>query len=157
MQSAARYINRLTFTDRIIKNQTEGLTQADSMKQLPFPANCMNWILGHLLVYRMQILGMIDGASQADEAEFALYGNGSEPLTDSAKAIPLETLLPRLDAASGEIVTAFENMPAGRLAEVYDEEQGTTVDDHLSFYVIFHESYHAGQLEPLRELALAGK
>jgi uncharacterized damage-inducible protein DinB len=48
-------------------------------------------------------------------------------------------------------------MPPECLAEIYDEEQGTTVDDRLFFYVVFHESYHTGQLEPLRELALAGK
>lgn len=155
MPTATDCINQVELIDRVIKRQTEGLTHADSMKQLPFPANCMNWILGHLLVYRMQILGTINGASQPDEAEFALYGYGSEPLTDSAKAIPLDTLLARLDAASGEIITALENMPSERLVELYDEEQGTTVDDRLAFYVMFHESYHAGQLEPLRELALA--
>ena len=85
MPTVTQYVNHMEFIDRIIKNQTEGLSHADSMRQLPFPANCMNWILGHLLVYRAQILGLVDGVSQADEAEFALYGNGSEPLTDSAK------------------------------------------------------------------------
>ena len=156
MPTATDYTNHVKLIDRILKGKTEDLTHADSMLQLPFPANCMNWVLGHLLVYRMQILGMIDGVSQPDEAEFALYGNGSEPMTDSAKAIPLETLLTRLDAASAEIVAALEQMPPERLAAVYDE-RGRTVDDRLTFYVMFHESYHAGQLEPLRELALAGK
>ena len=154
MPTATEYINQIQFIDGIISSKTEGLTHADSMLQLPFPANCMNWILGHLLVYRVRILGFIDGASQPDAAEFSLYGNGSQPLTDSAMAIPLETLLARLDVASAEIIVALENMPPERLSALADE-QGRTVDNRLAFYVMFHESYHAGQLEPLRELALA--
>ena len=115
----------------------------------------MNWNLGHLLVYRMQYLGVIDGESQPDPDEFALYGAGSEPLTESDKAIALETLLGRLDEASASIVAALQAMPQSRLAEIFDAERGTTVDDRLQFYMIFHESYHAGQLELLYELARA--
>jgi len=155
MPTPRQYIDSVKRIDAIIKHRTEGLTHADSMRQLPFPANCMNWNLGHILVYRMQYLGVIDGSSQPDAGEFALYGAGSQPLTDSSQAISLPVLLRRLDAASQQIVAALQTMPVERLAEVYDQEQGTTVDDRLAFYVIFHEAYHAGLLEILQELALA--
>lgn len=155
MPTTTQFINHLQLMDRIVKGKTEGLTHADSMRQLPFPGNCMNWNLGHLLVYRMQYLGVIDGHSKPDPDEFAIYGAGSDPLTDSAKAIPLETLLTRLDDASAQVIAALEAMPPEKLAELYDAERGTTVADRLQFYLIFHESYHAGQLELLRELALA--
>jgi uncharacterized damage-inducible protein DinB len=150
-----QYINSVKRIDSIIKRQTAGLSHEDSLKQLPFPGNCLNWNLGHLLVYRMQYLGLLDGISRPDADEFARYGAGSPPLTDGSQAIPLETLLHRLDEASAQVVAALEATPAERLAEIYDAERGTTVEDRLSFYVIFHESYHAGQLELLRELALA--
>jgi hypothetical protein len=155
MPTPTQYINQIQLIDRIIAGKVEGLTHADSMKQLPFPGNCMNWNLGHLLVYRYQILGVIDGATEADPEEFAIYGAGSEPLTDSDAAIPLETLVERLGVASEAIVAALQAMPAGRLDEMYDADNGVTIDDRLQFYLIFHESYHTGQLEPLRELALA--
>ncbi|NJN83272.1 MAG: DinB family protein [Caldilineaceae bacterium] len=155
MTLTAQYIGSVQRIDRIIKAKTDGLTHADSMKQLPFPGNCMNWNLGHILVYRMQYLGVIDGSSKPDEAEFAIYGGGSPPLTDSAKAIPLESLLVRLDDASARVVTALQAMPAGKLAEMYDKEKGVTIADRLTFYLLFHESYHAGQLELLHELGKA--
>lgn len=155
MPTPSQFIFHVGLIDRIIKRKTEGLSHADSMKQLPFPGNCMNWNLGHILVYRMQYLGLIDGVSKPDSDEFAIYGAGSEPLTDSSKAIPLETLLARLDEASAMVVGALEKMSAEKLAEIYDADQGTTVDDRLQFYLIFHESYHAGQLELLYELAKA--
>jgi len=155
MPTRSQYIDRLKFADRLIKRHTEGLNHEDSMRQYPFPANCMNWNLGHLLVYRMQYLGAIDGHSRPDEAEFALYGAGSKPLQDSKKAIPLETLLVRLDDASAQIISALDAMPEGKLEEVHDPEDGETVDDHLFFYLGFHEAFHLGQVEVLRELALA--
>ncbi len=157
MPTVPQYVNHIRLIDRIVKGKTEGLTHADSMLQLPFPGNCLNWNLGHILVYRMQYLGVIDGVSKPDPAEFAIYGGGSEPLTDSDKAIPLEALLARLDEASVAVIAALESMPADKLAEIYDAEKGTTIDDRLQFYLIFHESYHVGQLELLRELALAAR
>lgn len=157
MITREQYVNQLSLIDRIIKSKTDGLTNEDSMRQLPFPGNCMNWNLGHLLVYRMKCLGLIDGESDADEAEFALYGYGSEPLTDIDKAIPLDKLLARLDDATAQIAAALEEMPDERQAELIDAERAVTVGDRLSFYLMFHESFHTGQLEPLRELALAHK
>ena len=50
MPTQTQFINHVRFIDRVIKNKTNGLTHADSMKQLPFPANCMNWNLGHILI-----------------------------------------------------------------------------------------------------------
>ena len=147
--------NILGTSNYVIKEKTEGLTHADSMLQLPFPGNCMNWILGHLMVYRMQCLGVIDGVSEADEEEFVLYGFGSEPMTDSDKAIPLETLLARLDAISEQITAALEEMPDSRLDELLDEEHGVTVAQRLHFNLVYHEAYHVGQLEPLYEQAIA--
>ncbi|MEX1020022.1 MAG: DinB family protein [Litorilinea sp.] len=155
MPTTAQYINSIKRIDTIIKRKTEGLTHAQSMKQLPFPGNCLNWNLGHILVYRMQYLGVIDGVSQPDPAEFKIYGGGSAPLTDSEIAMPLPTLLTRLDAASDQVITALQSMPAEKLNDIYDAEKSTTVADRLDFYLVFHESYHAGQLELLQELALA--
>ncbi len=155
MPTTVHFVENLKRIDRIIKNRTAGLTHEQSLLQLGFPANCLNWNLGHLLVYRQKILGVIDGVSQPDPAEFAIYGAGSEPLTDGTRALPLPVLLDRLQAISDKIVFALEAMPAARLAEVFDHEDGSTVDDDLFFYLVFHESYHAGQLEILQELALA--
>ena len=154
MPSPAQYIARIEYVDRNIKEQTENLTHADSMKQLPFPGNCMNWILGHILVYRDEYLGAIDGVSAPDAAEFAIYGGGSEPLTDSTKAIPLEILIERLDASSVRIKEAFQSLPEEKLNQPYESWAGNTLDDHLHFYVVVHEAMHLGQLEILRELAL---
>ena len=155
MPTPAQYINRIENTNRFIKTQIEGLTHADSMKQLPFPGNCMNWNIGHIMVFRDEYLGAIDGASVPDAAEYAIYGGGSEPLTDITKAMPLDTLIERLDASSAHLKTVFQLLSPEKLNEPYESWTGKTLDDHLHFYVVVHEAYHLGQLEILRALALA--
>lgn len=157
MSVITQCINSVKRIDGLIKRQTMDLTHEDTLLQLPFPGNCMNWNLGHILVYRAQYLGVLDGVSKPDPAEFAVYGGGSPALTDGSTAMSLETLIQRLDGASAQVIAALEALPAERLAEVYDAARGQTLEDRLTFYIIFHEAYHAGQLEPLRELALAAK
>jgi uncharacterized damage-inducible protein DinB len=155
MPTASQYIDRIEFADRIIKMRTEGLTHTDTMKQLPFPANCMNWNLGHILVFRDVYLGAIDGISSADSAEYTIYGAGSEPLTDSSKAMPLETLIERLDESSDRLKAALRSLQPEKLNELYESPSGTQrLDDYLLFYIVVHEAIHLGQLEILRELAL---
>ena len=102
-------------------------------------------------------IGLFSWPYQSSEAEFGLYGAGSEPLTVSHKAIPLETLLLRLEEASNTMLTELGKMPLEKLDEIIDEENGTTVAQRLNFYLLFHEAYHIGQLELLQELILSHK
>ena len=157
MSLIRQFTRNIQFIDRVVKGKTEGLTHEDSMKQLSFPGNCMNWNIGHLLVYRERYIDMLTGGDEASEAEFAMYGAGSEPLTDGETAVPLDTLLTRFADASAKLIAALEAMPLERLDEVIDAENNLIFADRLSFYLLFHESYHAGQLELLQELALADK
>lgn len=156
MPTSEQYITRIEYGDRIIKMRTEGLTHSDTMKQLPIPANCMNWNLGHILVFRDVCLGAIDGVSGADPAEYAIYGAGSDPLTDSAKAVPLETLLTRLDESSDRLKAALISLPPEKFDGMYESHTGPQrLDDYLLFYLVVHEAVHLGQLEILEELGRA--
>ena len=115
----------------------------------------MNWTIGHILVYRDEYLGAIDGVSAPDAAEFAIYGGGSEPLTDSTKAISLDILIERLDESSAQLKAAFQSLTSEELSAPYESWVGNSLDDHLHFYAVVHEALHLGQLEILRELALS--
>jgi uncharacterized damage-inducible protein DinB len=157
MLTIADLINQLHTNSRIIKGRIDGLNHEDSLRQLSFPGNCLNWNLGHLMVYRHRILGMIDGVTDADPAEFAIYGAGSEPMTDGSQAIPFAELVERMDSAAAAIEAALAALPPERLGTVIDEAQGTTLGGRLLFYLIYHEAYHTGQMEILRELALASR
>ena len=155
MSAIDGFIKTLNFHDMVLKTKTEGVTQEQSLRQLPFPSNCMNWNLGHLLVYREQYLGVLDGVSKPNEDEFAIYGAGSEPLTDGKNALDISDILARLFAISPKIEAALKSTSAERYAEMHNEARGMTVNDHIRFYLQFHEAFHLGQVEILQELAKA--
>lgn len=152
MSAASRYIKSLGRLQWVIENQSKDLDHADSMLQPPFQGNCLNWNLGHIMVYREQNLGRLDGESAYDPEEFAIYGAGSPALTDPDLAVPLDELLERLATLKDKFVAALENVSEAQLAEILNPERGTTLDDYLDFQM-FHEALHLGELTLLRQLA----
>ena len=158
MPTPTQYIERIEYGDRFIKLRLEGLTHADTMKQLPFPTNCMNWHLGHIVVFRDVCLGAIAGAegvSAADPAEYAIYGAGTDYLTDSAKALPLETLVERLAETSEQLKMVVGGLAPEQLNQLYESHTGPQkLDDYLLFYLVVHEAAHLGQLEILHKFAV---
>ncbi|MEM8858722.1 MAG: DinB family protein [Chloroflexota bacterium] len=155
MPTPAQYNFHLDFVNRVLQMHTGGFSHPDSMKQLPFPGNCVNWNVGHLLVFRAQYLGAIDGVTFPDAGEWSIYGAGSDPLTDSTKAIPFDKLLSRFSESTAQVKHVLQTLPVERLDEPYESIRGTTLGDYLQFYIIVHESYHLGQLAILREFILS--
>jgi len=155
MPTPQQYIDRIDYGDRFIKLRIEGLTHEDTMKQLP---NCMNWNLGHIMVFRDYCLGAfngVSGLSTTNPDEYAIYGAGSERLTDSTKAVPLETLVERLTETSEKLKAAVLTLTPEKLDEMYESHSGPQrLDDYLLFYMVVHEAVHLGQLEIGRKLAL---
>ena len=152
MSAINRYKTYMNRHQWVIEKQAEGLSHADSMLQPPFRSNCFNWNLGHILVYRLQNLGRLDGATTYDEEEFKIYGGGSEPLTDPDMAVPIDELLARLKDASDAFIQALEEKRDEDMEAILDEERGTTLRDRLDFHM-FHEALHLGELGVLRQLA----
>ena len=82
--------------------QAAGLSQADSLVQLPFRSNCLNWVLGHLVSNRRTILKLLGDEQTIDGGLIARYEYGSEPITgDGEGVLALEQLLALLDHSPG--------------------------------------------------------
>jgi hypothetical protein len=148
-EKVVKYYER---TQWLIKQQAKGLSHADSMLTLPSWDNCMNWVLGHLLHYRDNVLRLLGDQPTMSDEDMLIYKRESEPLTDGDKAIPLLTLLKALDESYDLVVAALQRASPDALAAIFDEENGQTVADRIEF-IQWHETYHVGQLEILRQLA----
>lgn len=137
----------------ILKWQTEGLTHEDSLRQLPFNGNCLNWVLGHIAAYRDGILEML-GAQPVMGDQGLRYQTDSVPIHEAdEQTLPLEELLIWIDRAQERLATALSNINEATLAqEITRGSEKTTVGKRL-FFGYFHESYHVGQTELLRQLA----
>jgi len=132
--------------------QTDGLSHEDSLRQLPFRGNCLNWVMGHILVYRestLQLLG-IDGSWT--EEEKARYKFDSEPITaaDDPGIMPFDRMLADFERTQEQLADGFAEISAAQLAE--KDDRGRTVAERLLFFA-WHEGYHLGQTEYLRQLA----
>jgi hypothetical protein len=134
----------------VLKMQTAGLTHQDSLRQLPFQGNCLNWVLGHILTNRNKVLLLLDEPPLWGEAESTPYQSGSEPITSpSEKVYPLEKILSDLDQSQERLVAALKRVSPEALEKVVGEK---TVGQQLAG-LHFHEAYHTGQTELLRQLA----
>ena len=137
---------------QIIGRQVDGLTHADTLLQLPFRGNCLNWVLGHIIVYRDVVLELVGGAPVLTNAETAAYLRGAEPLTKGDGAVQVVRLLTALDEAQTLLLATLERTGADALGVPSGDSAGRTVGERLAF-LAWHESYHVGQLEILRQLA----
>ena len=126
-----------------------GLSHTDSLIQ-PHPGgNCLNWVLGHIVATRNQVLKLLNKEPILSEEEAALYKRGSPPVTDGARALPLERLMSDLDLSQKLIVAGLKEASESDLMSRAGNE---TVGRQLAL-LHFHEAYHAGQAGLLRRLA----
>jgi hypothetical protein len=146
-------IQSFAITQRIIKLQTDGLSHEDSVLQPPFRANCLNWVLGHIIVGRNTALKLLGQPPVWAETESSRYKTGSEPITSTAQALPLEQLLHDLDRTQERIAASLDRIsPEDLGSSVQFRGRERTLGQALDG-LHWHETYHTGQLELLRQLA----
>lgn len=154
MITATDLIGALERNLGIIKAQTQGLTHADSLLQLPFRGNCLNWVLGHIADNRNTMLRLLGEEAILSEAHAKRYCFDSEPVCgDTSDILTLEQLLTALEQGQKALAAKLQKMAAEELAAEVRSFLGTTTLGQLLFYLCWHESYHTGQTELLRQLA----
>ncbi len=131
-----------------VKRQIDEVTHLESVYQPPFGGNCVNWIVGHLVVARCNFLMLLDAPSIWDVARCRLFIPGSIPVANADDAVPFETLLADLDRTQEQLLTALAQASAEDLQVISGDK---TIGEQLAFYHA-HEAYHAGQLELLRQI-----
>jgi uncharacterized damage-inducible protein DinB len=140
----------------VIQRQVVGLTHADSLLQLPFRGNCLNWVLGHITQSRDKMLQLVDAESVWTAEQIARYERGSEPVLNGEDALPFEKILADFGTAHERLTTRLETITADELAapskRVGLNVSDMTVEEFLQF-LLWHETYHVGQTEILRQLA----
>jgi uncharacterized damage-inducible protein DinB len=113
----------------------------------------MNWILGHILNDRNLVLKLLIEEPIFSEAEADRYQRESDPVTGLEDGLPFDQLLEKLALSKKNIVSGLRNITTERLAEI--EEVGSLKEEvgALISFMHWHETYHTGQFELLRQLA----
>ena len=150
MISGAEMIHLLARNLQVIEVQTEGLTHADSMLQLPFRGNCLNWVLGHMLVYRDHTLKMAGGEALWEKTRALPYWYGSEAMQADDDSVDLGIILADLRRSQERLAAAL-----AALTEAQFNADSCDHGDNLReclLELVWHDGYHAGQIEYLRQL-----
>ena len=139
---------------RIVQMQTNGLSQADSLLKMPFRANCLNWVVEHILANRDTILKSIGEEPLLSDGEINIYNRDSEPvIAEGAGVIHLERMLELLSHGQERIAAGLADLDIEAYSrDVKVGNQKITLGERL-FFLYFHETYHVGQTEFLRQLA----
>jgi uncharacterized damage-inducible protein DinB len=138
----------------IIQEQTKGLSHEQCLLQPPFRGNCMNWVLGHIAETRNSLLKTLGEEPMMTPEECARYGHGSEPVcADGEGVIKLERLLAMLQHSQERIAVALPRLTPQDLTKMVKDHRGQVTLGNRLFFMYFHETYHTGQTELLRQLA----
>jgi len=130
-----------------------GLTQEESLTQPGTGGNCINWLVGHVLVSRaglQQLLGMSEPPALS-ESESKPYQQGSGPLRDASAATDVQTIASKLASTSSAIVGRLQSMTEEDFGREMDPKmfpvpvERPTLGALLSIFS-FHEAYHSGQV-----------
>ncbi len=150
-------IGTLNTNHWLIGRQMDGISHAETLIELPFRGNRLNWVLGHIAEHRDWMLRAMDCTTLMPANHAMLYRRGSEPITD-ADAVDIEILMDYLNRAKTCITTQLESATEDFLNETPSD--GILMESHRERTrfqrlqgLLWHETYHIGQMELLRQLA----
>jgi len=128
--------------NRVVNINLEGLTHADSLVSPEPGGNCINWILGHMIVSRDDVNEILGINKISNEKLLAKYSRGTEPIT-ADNAVDFKELLDTFNKSQAAIE---EKVAATDFKDRQEDLKSLT-------FLAFHESYHAGQTGLLRRIA----
>jgi hypothetical protein len=115
------YAKMLSGELEIVKQQTNGLTHSDSLLQPQPGGNCLNWVMGHLVVNLVDILKVICGELPADIPNLIHYGYGSDSIRcEEEGVLPLQVLLDTYRFLTEVVISQLSKMTADDFEEEID-------------------------------------
>ncbi|MGH1517708.1 hypothetical protein [Chryseobacterium sp. JK1] len=133
--------NQAAGTFYVITLNIESITNEESMIFPNGEANCMNWILGHIIYIRNAFLNVLGEESIWDKEKFSCYNRGEIPLNRKDELISFEDLKSYLQQSQDKLITKLSSL------ESFDSEKIKDISA-----LSLHEIYHSGQLGYLRRI-----
>jgi len=127
----------------------EGLSHEDSLLQ-PHPGgNCLNWVAGHIVATRNDVLRLLGQEPIWSAEDAAHYKRGSKPIQSAAGARPFESILTDFARSQERVRAGIGNLSSESMAE----KRGDSTLGMALHFLQFHEAYHIGQAALLRRMA----
>lgn len=149
-QQAQKVLQDYGFHTKLIHRFVDDISHEESILQLPFEHNCMNWLLGHIVTNRSHVLETVQVPHAWELEVRTLYHTEMPPIRPESESIRFESLIQHLDESVALLEFALEGMSEEQLEEKYTNYRGEkTRYAHLTSFH-WHETFHVGQLEILK-------
>lgn len=109
-------------------------------------------MLGHILESRQKVLLLLGHETLMTDDERARYARKSPPVTNAEDCVRFERLQEVLAESQKRIMASLKGLREDDLNAMIDVENEHTLAQRLMF-LNWHETYHTGQFEHLRQLA----
>ena len=144
-------LQMLAFNEYTLTQQLAGITAEETLLQLPFRGNCLNWVMGHIVEARNYMLDLLDEERVWSEEKCRLYETRSAAITGPDDPhYDWDEILNAAEESLSRVRAKLEGMTAEQLSE--EDGEGGTLGEQL-IRMAWHEAYHVGQTEILRQLA----
>ena len=147
MISRKMLITMYDYSYYLITQQTEGISHPESLVSPAGGGNSLNWILGHIITSRCNVLAMLKLSPVWDFSRCRPYIPGSDPIPGPEEIINFESMLIDLDQTQELLMNAIARITGHQLLELIEDQ---SMGEQLAGYGI-HEAYHAGQIEILKQ------
>jgi hypothetical protein len=137
----------------VLNATTAAITHEESLRAPRAGGNCLNWVVGHLVKARVDMLASLGHPCAIPPQSVARYGQGQPPLTDARQAVPFDELVEYFRALQEPLTDALRKVTPESLSKpVPDSPTGNPSEtvESLIVAVAFHEAYHLGQTGLLR-------
>ncbi len=142
----------LEFSDVVVNQNCEGITNEESLIEPKGGAHSFNWVLGHFVRTRNDILDFIWKKPLYEKSKFEIY---TPKDFDPKKAVDIQELQRSFNALQSEMKNGIEAMTVEKLTQqtsmVPGKEPNDTIGSVLAT-ILWHEAYHAGQLGIIRRV-----
>ena len=144
------------FSYAAINRNLHDLTHAESVLTPQNGGNCLNWVLGHVVVARNTVLNLIGSTPIQLGEKLPLYQRGSAPCAGD-QYLDLATLRGYLDDSQQRLIPALSATSERSLEKDVPEPykrpplSGSVGDALVRLH--YHEGYHNGQIGLLRRMA----
>jgi hypothetical protein len=136
----------------LIQRLTGDISHPESLAQPSFPANCMNWVLGHIIYRRNTALDLLGDPGVWEDGLEDLYRSGSEPIEPASPCRAFGDLQEDLEETKRRLEAALGQISDAALDAIGKTDRGEKpVAEHLQG-LHWHETFHLGQLDVLRSL-----
>ena len=147
-------LTQLGYNANALRANVDGVSHEESLLQPQPGGNCLNWVVGHVVATRNQILRLLGKEPIWREERAARYARGGDPIAGPEEGVvAFEEILADFSRAQEAIVAGMNEISSDEL-EVLVPWFGKQQPKATALAgLVFHESYHMGQTGVLRRTA----